>query len=500
MSLSQTLNFLLTPVAMGLVGYGTNWLAIKMLFRPHKASALSFGWQGVIPKNRGKLAREVGQLVGDKLLRREDIKNAFLNGAVQERMEKAVEHELITFLEKDYGSLSDIISKSGYQPATVISAAVSALNAGGFLDRAFDAAADDVINSIYGLKIGELEKYHDNIKTAVDSFLSSQKIQEEAGSAVSAYINNFVLSGKSLNDIIPESLTKKIPDFSSFITSKILDSLETAFDNPEVREKTAVRLIEMKNNHFSDGTMDQMKLGFLNMFLNEDTVRDLVDKYMPKLIMSVKESDDVRQRVEKALTGYIREITAKPLYKHADSIGLETVFSLKSSLVSAIQRAVASEDIAEKITGKLIQYVRTNPDKTLGEVIESAGLSDVVEGNIREFARPTDRKLVSMLCDFSEKIHINNVYRFIPKKMFGRVKSALINEINKVVEKNLDRIVESVNLPKITENRINTLDLYEVENLLFSFMKDSFRWINILGFVLGFLFGLIQAVFVYSIS
>ncbi|WP_303851438.1 DUF445 family protein [Seleniivibrio woodruffii] len=498
--LSQTLNFLLTPFAMGLVGYGTNWLAIKMLFRPHKASVLSFGWQGVIPKNRAKLAREIGYLVGDKLLRREDIKNAFLNGAVQERMEKAVEHELIAFLERDYGTLSDIISKSGYQPATVINAAVSALNSGGFLDRVFDAAADDIVRTVYGLKIGELEKYHDNIKTAVDSFLSSQKIQEETGSAVSAYINNFVLSGKSLNDIIPESLTKKIPAFSGFITEKILDSLETAFDDPEVREKTALRLIEMKNNHFSDGTMDQMKLGFLNMFLNEDTIRDLVNKYLPKLITSVKESEDVRRRIEKALTGYINGIAEKPLYKHADSIGLETVFSLKSSLVSAIQRAVASEDIAEKITGKLVQYVRSNPEKTLGEIIDSAGLSEVLEGNIRTLARPSDRKLVSVIGSFCDNIRINNVYRYIPKKIFGRVKSALINEINKVVEKNLDRIVESVDLPKITENRINKLDLYEVENLLFSFMSDSFKWINILGFVLGFIFGLVQMLFIYSIS
>lgn len=500
MSLSQTLNFLLTPVAMGLVGYGTNWLAIKMLFRPHRPSALSFGWQGVIPKNRAKLAREVGHLVGDKLLRREDIRNAFFNGTVQERMEKAVEHELVAFLEKDYGTLSDIIAKSGYQPSTVIAAAISALNSGGFLDKAFDAAADDILNAVYGIKIGEIEKYHDNIKTALDSFLSSQKIQEEAGSAVSAYINNFVLSGKSLGDIIPKSLTDKIPAFSSFVTNKILESLETAFDDPEVRAKTAERLVDMKNNHFSDGTVDQMKLGFLNMFLNEDTIKDMVDKYLPKLITSVKNSDDVKQRIEKALSGYIRDIAEKPLYKHADSIGLETVFSLKSSLVSAIQRAVASEDISEKITNKLIQYAKNNPEKTLGEVVRSAGLADVVEGQIRLLVRPSDRKLVSMLSGFAEKIHISNVYRFIPKKIFGRMKSSLIGEINKIVEKNLDRIVESVNLPKITENRINSLDLYEVENLLFSFMSDSFRWINILGFILGFMLGLVQAILVYAIS
>ncbi|TCK60986.1 DUF445 family protein [Seleniivibrio woodruffii] len=500
MSLSQTLNFLLTPLAMGLVGYGTNWLAIKMLFRPHRASVLSFGWQGVIPKNRAKLAREIGHLVGDKLLRKDDIREAFFNRSVQERMERAVEHEMIAFLEKDYGTLADIIAKTGYQPETVISAALRTLNAGGMLDRMFDAAADDILRSVYGYKLSGLQDYKDGLKTAIDSFLSSQKLQEETGNAVSAYINNFVLSGKSLADIVPQTMTDRIPAFSKFVTDKILDSLETAFDDPEVREKTAVKLIEMKNNHFSEGTVDQMKLGFLNMFLNEETIRDLVDKYLPKLISSVKQSNDVRGRIEYALTGYVSEIVRKPLYKHADSIGLDTVFSLKSSLVTAIQRAIGSEDISEKICTKLMDYVRANPDKTLGEIIEAAGLTETIEGKIRLMVRPSGDKLTGMICGFCEKVEVNNVYRYIPKKMFGRIKSMFIKQINGIVEKNLDRIVDSVNLPKITENRINSLNLYEVETLLFSFMSDSFKWINILGFVLGFLFGLAQMLFIYSIS
>ncbi len=78
---------------------------------------------------------------------------------------------------------------------------------------------------------------------------------------------------------------------------------------------------------------------------------------------------------------------------------------------------------------------------------------------------------------------------------------ALLSEINNIVEKNTPKILEAINFPKITEDRINSLDLYEVENLLFSFMKDSFRWINILGFILGFfLFGAIQSGIIYFIN
>ncbi|MBC7197346.1 MAG: DUF445 family protein, partial [Deferribacterales bacterium] len=67
---------IVTPLVTGFVGYFTNYLAIKMLFRPHKRKWYSFGWQGVIPRNRSKLAKEVGNLVGNNLLTEKDILNS----------------------------------------------------------------------------------------------------------------------------------------------------------------------------------------------------------------------------------------------------------------------------------------------------------------------------------------------------------------------------------------------------------------------------------------
>jgi len=67
------LNLIVTPLMAGFVGYITNALAIKMLFRPHKRRWYSFGWQGVIPRNRGKLAKEIGKLVGNELIQEDDI-------------------------------------------------------------------------------------------------------------------------------------------------------------------------------------------------------------------------------------------------------------------------------------------------------------------------------------------------------------------------------------------------------------------------------------------
>lgn len=49
----------------GLVGFATNWVAIKMLFHPR---VRVFGFQGVVPARRKELARSVGELLEEHLI------------------------------------------------------------------------------------------------------------------------------------------------------------------------------------------------------------------------------------------------------------------------------------------------------------------------------------------------------------------------------------------------------------------------------------------------
>jgi uncharacterized membrane protein YheB (UPF0754 family) len=61
------------PIVVGaVIGYVTNWLAIKMLFRPRRAYRL-FGWRlpftpGLIPKERERIAVALGSSVAGDLL------------------------------------------------------------------------------------------------------------------------------------------------------------------------------------------------------------------------------------------------------------------------------------------------------------------------------------------------------------------------------------------------------------------------------------------------
>lgn len=77
------LRIILTLVVSGVIGYATNYIAVKMLFRPLKPVYI-FGKQlpftpGIIPKGKPRLAKALGNAVGDKLLTDSDITSALLS-------------------------------------------------------------------------------------------------------------------------------------------------------------------------------------------------------------------------------------------------------------------------------------------------------------------------------------------------------------------------------------------------------------------------------------
>jgi uncharacterized membrane protein YheB (UPF0754 family) len=57
--------WLMLPAVGALIGYGTNWLAIRMLFHPRQPR---FGMQGLLPRRQQDLAVNVGRLVAEELV------------------------------------------------------------------------------------------------------------------------------------------------------------------------------------------------------------------------------------------------------------------------------------------------------------------------------------------------------------------------------------------------------------------------------------------------
>lgn len=62
------------PLVAALIGWGTNVIAIKMLFWPRKPlRILGFTFLGVLPKRKFEIARSIGEVLNDDLLPTEEL-------------------------------------------------------------------------------------------------------------------------------------------------------------------------------------------------------------------------------------------------------------------------------------------------------------------------------------------------------------------------------------------------------------------------------------------
>ena len=59
----------------------------------------------------------------------------------------------------------------------------------------------------------------------------------------------------------------------------------------------------------------------------------------------------------------------------------------------------------------------------------------------------------------------------------------------KTVQDNLAGILENINIEKIVQERIDSFDVVELEQMIFSVMKKELRAIVYLGAALGFIMG-----------
>ena len=86
------------------IGYITNYIAIKMLFRPYKAvkiGNITVFPQGIIPKEKKTLAKKVGEVVRDYILSEDEIKKIVTSKEVQIEIENFLNQKIENMLDKD---------------------------------------------------------------------------------------------------------------------------------------------------------------------------------------------------------------------------------------------------------------------------------------------------------------------------------------------------------------------------------------------------------------
>lgn len=105
---------IVAPLLGGVIGYITNDLAIRMLFRPRKAVYIGKFHvpftPGLIPSQQGRIAQSIGDVVSSQLLNEETLRQTLLSEAtVQKLQEKA--RAFLRKLSKDGRRVRELLAK-----------------------------------------------------------------------------------------------------------------------------------------------------------------------------------------------------------------------------------------------------------------------------------------------------------------------------------------------------------------------------------------------------
>ncbi len=290
------------PAIGAVIGYCTNYIAVKMLFRPLKPvrignKTLPFT-PGIIPKGQGRMARALGQAVGEHLLTKEDfekmllsedIKNAVVD-AVLQKVEKlkGTESSLEEFLlqytgQEEYDlmrdKLEDYITEKiteGVENldigAIIVEEGTKEIKEkfkGGMLSMFLN---DDLIQSVatpIGNKVDEYikENGEEKIRPAVVAQLAAAE-----NKSVAQWVEIFPVSDKKLRQIIENIYVKFVNEKAEELAEKfhVAEIVEEKINAMDVLELENLLLGIMKkelNAVVSLGAVIGFILGLLNIWI-----------------------------------------------------------------------------------------------------------------------------------------------------------------------------------------------------------------------------------------
>lgn len=128
---------LLLPVIGCLIGWFTNYLAVRMLFRPKQpVNLLGLRLQGLVPKRRGELAQSIGEAVERELISHEDIRAALSHPELLGTVRTKLHAKIDEFLEAGLTSLGPLLA---------------AFVSKGSLDKISDRVLEEVMRMLPGL-------------------------------------------------------------------------------------------------------------------------------------------------------------------------------------------------------------------------------------------------------------------------------------------------------------------------------------------------------------
>ncbi|QUI22818.1 DUF445 family protein [Vallitalea pronyensis] len=471
---------ILIPIGGALIGYSTNWLAIKMLFRPYTEKRF-LGMKvaftpGLIPKERKRVASSIGEVIEDYLLTDHVI--------LDELSKESTKDHLLGFVNKNIYNEAGNIHLQRIFGSKENGPMLHKLE-GLLTDKMLELLQDEPTKSM--LVKALVKQICEGLtavkaKEIISEVSFNEKVQglirnESLQQVIQNYLAQVLSPDRTVSDMVDEDVIHHLKEVILYHIEHMMDSVHVVFENEQVKDKV-VDLI--------DGTIKE-KVGALGaMFVNAESIyQTIAEKSKEKL-----QEEDVRLGICQFVSQKIDYMLNKPI---DDILPHDSRHQLMVALASYIPQAITQMNLYEAINvwdkalyhliddamdGQLEDKLYTALSTRYKTVLEDSQTKDMLSHMVTEFL---DKSL-------SSEIVINEVDK---KQMDGFI----LSKYGRFLENHMMTLIQDVRLSKIIEKQLNSFDLKMLEDIILTIAKKELSAITWLGGVLGFLIGLFTLVF-----
>ena len=299
----MTLSFIIAPLIGGVIGYITNDLAIRMLFRPHHAKYIGKLHipltPGIIPKEKGRIADSIGGVISDNLMSNEVLGKYLLSDSMTEKVTNATWQFLNSLKQNDESVLHYLCHFFSESEVRVLASNIN--------DNLSAQVHDKLSDS-------ELSKYVSHI--AVETVIRKLKDEDHSDMTNSLGGGVFASVGKKalgsvlslLQEPTERLLDKSIHDMltnnSKEIVSNLINSQIESFLERPVRE-----LLEGKEEQL-EKVVDVVKKIYIQV----------IEEHLPKILESVDITKIVRDRINEMDVAEAEQLIMQVMKKELKAI------------------------------------------------------------------------------------------------------------------------------------------------------------------------------------
>ncbi|MFW5814068.1 MAG: DUF445 family protein [Spirochaetota bacterium] len=524
--LITVLPFVLPPLLGAVIGYVTNALAIRMLFRPLTEKRV-LGIRvpltpGIIPRQRQQLAHSIARMVSTRLLTEDVLVDRLHDPRFEEALEASVGRFTSDILEGSAvaGGAAAGRNAPGEEAADGEVRTALADAAGSVLGAFFRSdlfaevvhrVAETVTTGALAMETGRVVPSSERLGALVDDAvrsLAGGPAAPAAEHAVQRWVASHLERDTPLVEIVGERSIERLAGTVPGVYEPALDALVAFLREPATRRELSVHGRELLKRILQ-------RLNLFQRFLVSATQYDrTLSESMPGIVDDVIASVDRaghdpenRDRLIGALQTELRSLGRTGMRTllerfdlHADRL-VTRVFALAVELLGR-------DDVRRRIAGGVVRFADAHRDRSLGAVVhdlfgqEPEQISArIVEMADRWIARPenVDRlseRAIELAMRFlarEERRPLGHLLPVSPEQK-ARIDRFLTARLQTLVSRRVPEVIAGLDVYTMVVEKIEALDMESVEQLLLMVIARHLKWINLFGALLGSLIGGVQVV------